>query len=230
MTELPALPPGSWHYPAGSRIDLAPVAKQTLLQKLLLTMTRRQAKADHDLNVFKALARLGGIFMPYLLFLRQILTKGRISRADKERIILRVAWRVGCVYEWGHHVHMAAELGIRNEEIRSLAQPESASWDRRLRTFVEAADELVDQRLLSDETWGQLREQLSDDQAVEFCMLVGHYVMVAGDHQFGRSVPRTELPEGHHVNFLRGPGPAARRVGLASSPRLRWLGDAKPRS
>lgn len=97
-----------------------------------------------------------------------------------ERIILRVAWRVGCVYEWGHHVHMATELGVGDEEIGSLAQPQSASWDRRLRTLVQAADELVDRRLLSDKTWDLLREHLSEDQAIEFCMLVGHYVMVAG--------------------------------------------------
>lgn len=62
------------------------------------------AARGEDLNVFTVLARLGGIFLPYLLFLSQILMKGRIS----------------------------------------------------------------------------LREQLSEDQAVEFCMLVGHYVMVAG--------------------------------------------------
>ena len=178
--ERPALPPGSWHQPTTARLEGIPVARQTALQKLLLRITRRQAKADEDLNVFTVLARLGGIFLPYLLFLSQILTKGRISRLDKERIILRVAWRVGCVYEWGHHVQMAKDLGIRDEEIRSLAESQSASWDRRLRTLIQAADELIDRRLLSDETWALLREQLSEDQAVEFCMLVGHYVMVAG--------------------------------------------------
>lgn len=178
--ELPTLPPGSWHQPASSRFQPTPIARRTALQKLLLGITRRRAKADEDLTVFTVLSRLGGIFLPYLLFLSQILIKGRISRADKERIILRVAWRVGCVYEWGHHVHMATELGVSDDEIRSLAEPQSASWDRRLRTLVQAADELVDRRLLSYETWDLLREQLSEDQAIEFCMLVGHYVMVAG--------------------------------------------------
>ncbi len=130
--ELPTLPPGSWHQPAIPRCQPAPVARQTALQKLLLGVTRRRAKADEDLHVFTVLSRLGGIFLPYLLFLSQILMKSRISRVDKERIILRVAWRVGCVYEWGHHVHMATELGVAGEVSRRRVLPAGPEPTRKL--------------------------------------------------------------------------------------------------
>lgn len=174
------LPAGNWYRPERLRISVLPKSEQSFTQKALLGVTRRQAKSKTNLNVFTALARLGGIFLPYLLFLSQILMKGRISRVDKERIILRVAWRVGCVYEWGHHFHMAQELGITEAQILSIAEERHPSWDDRLRALLYATDELIEQRCLSEETWKDLREHLSEDQAVEFCMLVGHYIMVAG--------------------------------------------------
>lgn len=174
---LPTLPQGRWHFPESTRIPH--LDQQTLLQRLLLGITRRQAGADSNLNVFLILARLGRIFPRYLLFLSHMLMKGRIARIDKERIILRAAWRMGCVYEWGHHAHMARDLGVSESVIRSLAEEDCAGWDSRLRAFVRATDELIAGQRLSDETWASLKQQLSNDQCVEFCMLVGHYMMVA---------------------------------------------------
>jgi hypothetical protein len=46
--------------------------------------------------------------------------------------------------------------------------------------LLRATDELLDKRCISEETWEALGGELTPDQCVEFCMLVGHYVMVAG--------------------------------------------------
>lgn len=61
-----------------------------------------------------------------------------------------------------------------------MAAADEPAWADRLRALMHATDELVAERRLSDGTWRALRGHLSEDQAVEFCMLVGHYVMVAG--------------------------------------------------
>ena len=174
------LPAGNWMLPNESRLSRLPPERQSLLQKQVLRISRKQAGAAEDLNEFKALVRLGPVLPPYLAFLRQILMKGRIPRTDKERIILRVAWRLGCAYEWGHHAHMAAELGISDAEIRSIAAADSPSWHARTSVLMTAVDELLDHRCVAAATWPQLVDQLGEDQAVEFCMVVGHYVMVAG--------------------------------------------------
>lgn len=174
------LPPGNWVLPERQRIAGLRVSEQSFLSRRLLGLTRRRAGTKTDLNVFTVLARLGGLFFPYMLFLSQLLMKGRISRVDKELIILRVAWRIGCVYEWGHHCQLAGELGLGSAEILSVAVEENPAWDERLRVLLRATDELILERLVSEGTWQALREHLSEDQSVEFCMLVGHYVMVAG--------------------------------------------------
>jgi hypothetical protein len=42
----------------------------------------------------------------------QLLQHGRIPHADSERIVIRVAWRMGFQYEFAHHTRMALELGV----------------------------------------------------------------------------------------------------------------------
>jgi alkylhydroperoxidase family enzyme len=42
-----------------------------------------------------------------------------------------------------------------------------------------AVDELVAKQRLSNAVWDELSRHLTQDQLVEFCMLVGHYMMVA---------------------------------------------------
>ena len=172
------LPEGDWVIPAQLRV--APQRTFTLTQRFFLRLTRKAAGVNTNLNVFLPLVRLGSTFPRYLLFLSHLLNKGQIPRADKERIILRVAWRLGCVYEWGHHSHMARALGIDENEIVSIAKQHADQWDRRLRVLIVATDELIDKRSLSQSLWDELSAELSTDQRVEFCMLVGHYVMVAG--------------------------------------------------
>lgn len=176
--QLTTLPEGNWILPGQSRITAQ--EQSTLTQRFFLCLTRKGAGVSENLNVFLTLARLGSIFPRYLLFLSHLLKKGRIPRADKERVILRVAWRLGCVYEWGHHTKMAREAGVSESEVASIAGQDANEWNDRLRVFIRATDELIDQRSLTQSRWGELSTQLSQDQLVEFCMLVGHYVMVAG--------------------------------------------------
>ena len=57
-------------------------------------------------------ARLGRVFPLHTLFFFQLLQHGRIPHADSERIVIRVAWRMGCQYEFAHHTRMALELGV----------------------------------------------------------------------------------------------------------------------
>jgi len=172
-------PKGNWSLLKSPRVSPLPDGQQRLIQKILLAITRRSAKSKTNLNVFTVFARLGAIFPRYLLFLSHILMKGGISREDKEKIILRLAWQVGCVYEWAHHVHMARELGISDASINSLAQVSSPLWDEKTTAFVTGVDELVAHKRITDSTWAALSRHYSQDQLVEYCMLVGHYIMVA---------------------------------------------------
>lgn len=147
--------------------------------RFFLKVIRKRTKEDFDYTVFTTLARLGRIFPVHAYFVSQLLYKGRIPVADKERVILRVAHHMGCAYEWAHHSVMAQDQGVTRFEVDSIARRTDSVWTPRTRSLLEATDELLASGRLSPETARTLRGHLSDDQLVKFCMVVGQYVMGA---------------------------------------------------
>ena len=61
---------------------------------------------------------------------------------------------------------------------RSCCAPPTSST-RSAGSPTRAADELHEERRVSDATWDELRPLLSDQQLIELCLLVGHYEMLA---------------------------------------------------
>lgn len=175
-----SLPEGDWQghrYPG--RIPPLPRGQQRLFQRFFLAVIRRTAREDYDYNCFLVLARLGRIFPIHAMLVGQLLRGGAIDPADTERIIIRIAWRMGCQYEYAHHTRMAFEHGISQHEIESLTIETADDWSDRTRTLLTAADELFASKNLSTATYETLRGELDENQILEFSMLVGHYVMAA---------------------------------------------------
>jgi AhpD family alkylhydroperoxidase len=132
-------------------------------------------------NIFTTLARHRRIFRPWLRFAARLMPRGTLPRADTELVILRVADNCKCAYERGHHERLGRAAGLSTEEIARAAEgPEAEGWSRRHRTILTAVDELHASRTLADDTWAALRAELPDDRhAIELCLLVGHYEMLA---------------------------------------------------
>ncbi|GGT54297.1 hypothetical protein GCM10010243_35790 [Streptomyces matensis] len=146
MTEHPVLddlPPGDWHHLPRARVE--PAAPRSLgpTARLVLRLIRRRARVPRDHNVFRTLARLRGIFPAHAVFLSQILLKGRLPAAEKELVILRVAWRQGCVYEWSLHSPMATAAGVPEHHKRAAAAESPRFDDPRPGALVAATDEIL---------------------------------------------------------------------------------------
>ncbi|MFJ8156296.1 carboxymuconolactone decarboxylase family protein [Streptomyces sp. NPDC094468] len=173
------LPAGDWHLNGATRIAPLPRAERSTSVRFFLKVIRKVTREDFDYTVFTTLARLGRIFPVHAYFVSQLLYKGRIPVADKERVILRVAHRTGCAYEWAHHSVMAQDQGVTRLEIESIARTADDGWTPRTRALFAATDDLLTDGRLTADTWHTLREHLDEDRIVEVCMLVGHYVMGA---------------------------------------------------
>jgi AhpD family alkylhydroperoxidase len=178
-TTFAGLPAGSWNILDAPRVLPLDRRSVPVLGRLVLAFIRRAEGTHADFNVFTTLARLGTIFPAHIVFLLQLLKRGRLSPVERELVILRVAWRLGCVYEWGHHVQTAKRLGVTDSEIETITTDAAAGDSSRLAAFLTATDELLADRALSSETWALARRFASDDELLELCLLVGHYVMVA---------------------------------------------------
>jgi AhpD family alkylhydroperoxidase len=131
-------------------------------------------------NVFTTLARHRRLFRRWLWFAAALMPGGRLPRAETELVILRVAHRTGCDYEWGHHVRLGRRAGLSEEEIERVREgPAAAGWSERQALLVTAADELLGEGVIGEELWQRLSDHLDEVLLIELCMLVGHYEMLA---------------------------------------------------
>jgi alkylhydroperoxidase family enzyme len=133
-------------------------------------------------NLFTTLGRHRRLFRPWLRFAGRLMPGGTLPRADAELVILRVAHLCGSDYERSHHERIGARAGLSRDQIGALAtdDPPSSAFSARQRALLEAVDELIATKSLSDPTWDQLTGiGLTERELIELPMLTGHYTMLA---------------------------------------------------
>lgn len=132
-------------------------------------------------NLFLTLGRHRRLFRGWLRFAGRLMPGGRLPRRETELVILRVAHRAGCTYEWDHHVGLSRRVGVTATEVERLAGDDldAAAWTPREHALLAAADELTDTGDLSDAAWDDLRHHLDEREAIELVLLAAHYRMLA---------------------------------------------------
>ena len=131
-------------------------------------------------NLFTTLAIHRRLFRRWLLFAGALMPGGRLPRIDSELVILRVAHNCNCMYEWRHHERLSAQAGLSEHAIALVRDGADLSgFTTRQRLLLRAADELHEQRTISDQLWWALHAELGDPEMIELCLLIGHYEMLA---------------------------------------------------
>jgi AhpD family alkylhydroperoxidase len=130
-------------------------------------------------HVFTTLGRGRGLFWGWLHFAGRLMPGGKLPRRSTELVILRVAHRRGCAYEFDHHVRLGRRAGVTAEDVERLQRDDLDEWPEHQRVLLAAADELVTRRDLTDATWAALRSTYDERRALELVLLVGHYDMLA---------------------------------------------------
>jgi alkylhydroperoxidase family enzyme len=131
-------------------------------------------------HIFTTLGRHRGLFRRWLLFAGALMPGGRLPRPDSELVILRVAHNCASDYEWSHHERLGRAAGLTAEEIARVRDGADApGWTPRQAMLLRVADELHADRAVSDATWALVSGELSDVDALELRLLVGHYEMLA---------------------------------------------------
>jgi alkylhydroperoxidase family enzyme len=94
---------------------------------------------------------------------------------DREILVLRTLALCDETYEAHHHVLIARNAGMTDDEIEA-ARTGSAESDQLL---VRAAEELYADQRVSDETWRALERRYSPVELMEVIALVGGYTLMA---------------------------------------------------
>ena len=139
-----------------------------------------RAMGTRPLNLFLTLGRHRSLFWGWLLFAGRLMPGGRLRRRESELVILRVAHLRDCRYEFEHHVRLGRRAGVTAGDVeRVTAGPAAPGWTPREAALLGAVDELHATGDMGDATWATLREHADEREAIELCMLAGHYEMLA---------------------------------------------------
>ena len=121
--------------------------------------------------------RIGG---PWLSFNGALLEGGSLAARDRELLILRVGHRTHSRYLCSQHLDLGAEAGLNAQDLLAVREDVvSGHWRGRDRRLLHAADELIDDHTVSDETWSELRHHFDEQQILEVLFTVGSYVCLA---------------------------------------------------
>src|SRR3954447_18015643 len=130
-------------------------------------------------NVIRTLAQHEDLLKAWLGLGQQLLFSDRVSPRERELVVLRVALRTDCEYEWANHMLAAIAAGSTAEEIHALTDA-LAGWSDSDAALLRAVDELCSDDCVSDETWTALAATRDDLQLIEIVFLIGYYRMNAG--------------------------------------------------
>ena len=133
-----------------------------------------------QMNLFNVLGQHKQLFLSFLPYSHVLLNWGKLSKRDKELVILRVGHLRKSEYELQQHRRLARTRGLDNAlQDKIFAGPTAQGLTDRQRALLTAVDEFILNRDLIDDTFADLATHLSREQVIEFCALAGHYDTIA---------------------------------------------------
>jgi 4-carboxymuconolactone decarboxylase len=132
----------------------------------------------NQLNFFRVLVQNPSLLKSYEPFAMRLGREPSLPARDKEVLVLRTLALCGEQYEAAHHQHIARHAGLSDEEIEAARQggDQLPPFDR---TLTRAAEELVNDHCISDETWKKLAEHYTASELIELVFMVANYTLLS---------------------------------------------------
>jgi len=131
-----------------------------------------------DLNFARMMVNHPALYRVFLPFGEKLMGGSNLPHRDREILVLRTVGLCKEAYEAAHHLVMARNAGLTEAEIEA-AKNGGAGLPPADLALVKAAEELVGQRCLSDETWQVLSARYTVAQMIELIFLVGNLTMLS---------------------------------------------------
>ena len=107
------------------------------------------------LNVFRILSQhptLAGVVAQQLAML--LYRGNKLDDRLRELIIMRIGWRTGAMYEWTQHWPIALRVGLTEEEILAVRDPDNATClGAAERSVISATDDVLNKGSITRESW-----------------------------------------------------------------------------
>lgn len=129
------------------------------------------------LNVYRVMAHNPALLRSWVAFREHVVVKNALGPQRSEVVILRTGFRLGSVYEWGHHVSRGRACGLTDGRIASLrGSPETMAPEDAV--IVRAVDELLDKARLSASVRDDLSALVGTEGLFDVIATVGHYCIL----------------------------------------------------
>jgi alkylhydroperoxidase family enzyme len=110
-----------------------------------------------------------------------LMFRNKVAARTRELIILRVGWHTGSEYVFCNHARISRGLGISDEEILGVRDPQRCrAYCETDRAVLHLADELHEHAEVTRSTWTVLRNAFACDELVEFLLIGGFWRLAAG--------------------------------------------------
>ena len=115
----------------------------------------------------------------FLNFNGRLLWEPVLSPRLRELIVMRVARRTRSQYEWVQHAKLSQRYDVTPAEVDAISIGDDAVFSGLEIDVLHAADQLLENYRVDDETWDQLAAALDEKTRLELLFVVGTYVGLA---------------------------------------------------
>lgn len=146
--------------------DLAPQHQELLTRNI--SLYRQLVHSPDALRAFQGLGQ-------YIRF------GSKLDPRLRELAILQVGYLARSPYEWSHHVKIAYDFGVTDDDIRALiddTEGRPTSLDAATRLVLKGAREATLNMKVSDETFAALRALLDGERIVDLVLTIAFYSAV----------------------------------------------------
>src|SRR5215470_14615088 len=137
------------------------LARNTNLHKLLVNSP----------DMARAFSGLGG-------YIRH---KSKLNPRLRELAILQVGWMEKSEYEFTHHVKIGKEFGVTDEDIQALfleTEGKPSNLEPLTRAVLKGAREMVCDLGMSDATFAEIKQHLSNEHMTDLVLIIAYYCAV----------------------------------------------------
>jgi alkylhydroperoxidase family enzyme len=132
------------------------------------------------LNVARMIANSDAAFYPFSMLGNSLLTRAKLDAKLREIAILRTAKVSHSNYEWTQHVPIAKAVGVSDEQVAAMENPEGAKCFNEIeRLVLKFTDEVARNVKGSPQLVEQLKKHMGAAEIVELIMSIGFWGMVA---------------------------------------------------
>jgi len=132
-----------------------------------------------EMNFANVVVRSPELYKAFVPLIKKVIADTNLPPRDRQVLCLRTLTLGNDVYEVTHHELISKSAGLNETEIVAMRAGTGDALTAFDRVLIAAAEQLVHDQRITDETWQALAERYSKEQLMEVVVLVGTYLTMA---------------------------------------------------